>query len=321
MADNEQVFSSQSSDIQFFLNSQLAQKLLQSVEFPLEMHFLEHDEAATADPSGTGEGVAEDDANVTPPEPDVEEKVATWGDFSVTFPKDFPSDEKNLSVDDVEERMGAADLEDTIAGISEDRNDLEVAESVPDDALAADGPGKADSSQSLPDKKRSRVEIMGLSLTVVSAPDVQIGNPVVLSNLTIKVRAKLRVFVQLFGRWHSFPIKIPQVTLQGQSATLTLTARGATIVATPELQDLDITTAVKVFKKTIPLKFSVSRFVNKHLGRREPLSVIDLGTMSRSMIFGAGHPDVQVAALANRPEGLLVKLNFIWHNTIEAEVG
>ena len=48
--------------------------------------------------------------------------------------------------------------------------------------------------------------------------------------------------------------------------------------------------------------------------------MVDLGTMSRSMIFGKGHPDVQVAALANRPEGLLVKLNFIWQNTIEAEV-
>ncbi len=315
MADNEQIFSSQTSDIQFFLNTQLAQKLLQSIEFPLEMHFLENDQAATAGPAHADSAGVEDVAGEMPtilPDQEPEEKPASWGDFSVTFPQDMPGD-------DIEERLDTADLEDTIAGISEDRSDLDLAGACVDDTPEGDTPER-DRADSLPDKKRSRVEIMGLSLTVVSAPDVQIGNPVILSNLTLKVRAKLRVFVQLFGRWHSFPIKIPQVTLQGQAATLTLTARGTSIVATPELKDLDITTAVKVFKKHIPLKFSVSRFVNRQLERREPIPVVDLGTVSRSMVFGKGHPDVQVAALANRPEGLLVKLNFVWHNTIEAEV-
>ena len=253
MADNEQVFSSQTTDIQFFLNTQLAQKLLQSIEFPLEMHFLENDQAASAESAHVDSAGMEDESEDPPtimPEQEPEEKTAIWGDFSVTIPQDMPGE-------DNEERLDTADLEDTIAGISEDRSDLDLVGATVDDAPECDNTEQARVDSSLPDKKRSRVEIMGLSLTVVSAPDVQIGNPVILSNLTIKVRAKLRVFVQLFGRWHSFPIKIPQVTLQGQAATLTLTARGAAIVATPELQDLDITTAVKVFKKHIPLKFSV----------------------------------------------------------------
>ena len=122
MADNEQVFSSQTTDIQFFLNTQLAQKLLQSIEFPLEMHFLENDQAASAESAHVDSAGMEDESEDPPtimPEQEPEEKTAIWGDFSVTIPQDMPGE-------DNEERLDTADLEDTIAGISEDRSDLDL---------------------------------------------------------------------------------------------------------------------------------------------------------------------------------------------------
>ncbi len=302
MSNRDPDRASEPCDLQLLLDSQLAQKLIGALAFPLELKFLDFDQSESS-------GTASD------PTPEFDSDLAE------------AEDESHLEevLDDVglrpamdglrprEELAEVDDLVDTIAADAADPAETRLDSPAVDGAALDTCEDSVDAStapQKLPGQKRSRIEVLGLALTIVSAPDVQVGNPVILSNLTVRVRTRLRVHVQLFGRWRSFPLRLPQMTFHGQQATLQLSAAGSIIYAEPALQALDLTASVNLFKKPMRLKLSISKFVNRQLAGREPLQVVDLGMMSRGLWIGAEQPEVRILALDNTPDGLMVKLNF-----------
>ncbi len=305
MSNRDPNRASEPCDLQLVLDSQLAQKLIGALAFPLELKFLDFDQAESpgSDNGGDNEPTTGFDSDLAEVEDDshledVLDDVGFRPVIDELSPRDDPAE-----VDD---------LVDTIAAAAADPVELQVDPPGRDDAApeADEDAAEAPAAQKLPGQKRSRIEVLGLALTIVSAPEVQVGNPVILSNLTVRVRARLRVHVQLFGRWRSFPIRLPQMTFHGQQATLKLSAVGSVIYAEPALQALDLTASVNLFKKPMRLKLSVSKFVNRQLAGREPLQVVDLGMMSRGLSIGAEQPDVRILALDNTPDGLMVKLDF-----------
>lgn len=261
-------------DLQLVVDSSFGQKFIDAVEFPLQIDF------------------------ETTTEPDLESYL---GEAEVIDDSPSPSTpiQQSEAVDDLEEVIQEVVIEplrhhdDEAAGVEKEW--LNDAETQPEQTA---------------EKKRTKVEILSLSLTVPSAPTLRVGNPIRLADITVKVCARVNVGVRVLGKWRCTKASTPWVTLSGRNATLQLSSQGPVIYGTPVFEDIDMMVTLKVLKWKIKCKLGITRIVNKELSKRGPIELIDLSTLEPSIPYSKSKPRIDSISFSGGSEGLIIKSSF-----------
>ncbi len=185
----------------------------------------------------------------------------------------------------------------------------EVIEDVVAYALAEGQRDEQDSSQlkTPVDKKRTRVELTALSLIVPTAPTLTLSNPIVLSDLTVKIHAEIKACVRVFGKWRCVNASTPWMTLSGREATLQLSSAGAVVFATPVVEDIDMVVALKIFKWRLKCKLGITKIVNRELAKRGPIQLVDLSGLAQGMLFQGKQPCIEAITFASGKNGLVIR--------------
>lgn len=272
--------SASNCDLQLCVDSAFGQKFLNAVEFPLQVDF-PSDSFADSDVEPYL-----DDGEVIEDEPPSPVERAQNGE---------DSDE----LGEVMQEVVAQALLDSYQQAQDETGPADTEDAPTEDKLPA-----------VYDKKRTKVEIISLSLIVPTAPTLHVGNPISLSDITVKIHAKIKVCVRVLGRWRCVRASIPWVTLSGREAILQLSSEGPIIYATPIVKNIDMTVAVKIFKWSVKCKLGLTRIVNRELRKRGPIQLVDLSSFEQSIPYSEKRPSIDSITFANGPKGLVVKSTF-----------
>lgn len=155
---------------------------------------------------------------------------------------------------------------------------------------------------------RYKIDFYSVSLIVPEKPKVALGNPVRIDDLTVRIKARFRASIRVFGKEYSTHKSTPWVTLYGRSATIKLFAEGATVFGAVVLNDIDLLAKVKIFKWHYDCQLGLTKLMNKHLAKRRAFELLDLSSFQRSIIPEGGNLAVDRVEFDETSDQLLVKL-------------
>ena len=110
------------------------------------------------------------------------------------------------------------------------------------------------------------VTIRWVKVTVVRRPSAALGNPIRIGNLNLKVQAKVRVCVRIFGRNLCTDVTSPNVEFQAQEVRVDLQMRGLQIWAVPSIKNIDLVIRVRILGVSFTFTIGVTGVVNGMLG-------------------------------------------------------
>lgn len=157
-------------------------------------------------------------------------------------------------------------------------------------------------------ERRYSIDFYSVSLVVPEEPKISLGNPIRIDDLTVRVKARFKASIRVFGREYSTHKSTPWVTLCGRSAELRLCSKGATIMGTPVLNDIDLVAKVKIFKWHYDCHLGLTKLLNKHLAKRGPVELLDLSAFQKSLTPDAENLKVERVEFDKASEQLLVKI-------------
>lgn len=109
------------------------------------------------------------------------------------------------------------------------------------------------------------VSIRWVKVTVVQRPSASLGNPIRIGNLRLKVQAKARVCVRIFGRNACTDVTTPNVEFQAREVRVDLQTRGLQIWAVPSIKDIDLVIRVRILGVSFTFTIGVTGVVNRLL--------------------------------------------------------
>ena len=128
-------------------------------------------------------------------------------------------------------------------------------------ALKADGaafaPALADALARV-----ASVSIRWVKVTVVRRPSAALGNPIRIGNLNLKVQARVRVCVRIFGRNVCTDVTSPNVEFQAQEVRVDLQTRGLQIWAVPSIKNIDLVIRIRILTASFTFTIGVTGVVN-----------------------------------------------------------
>lgn len=133
-------------------------------------------------------------------------------------------------------------------------------------------------------ERRYKIDVHSVSLIVPQKPSLKLGNPVTIDDLTVRVKARFKASIRVFGKEYSTIKTTPWVSLSGRSATLKLSADGARVLGTLVLDDIDLVAKVKILKWHYNCQLGLTRIMNKQLAKRGAFELLDLSAFQRSLL-------------------------------------
>lgn len=106
------------------------------------------------------------------------------------------------------------------------------------------------------------VSIRWVKVTVVRRPSAALGNPIRIGNLNLKVQAKARVCVRIFGRRICTDVTSPNVEFQTQEVRVDLQTRGLQIWAVPSIKNIDLVIRIRILGVSFTFTIGVTGVVN-----------------------------------------------------------
>ena len=122
------------------------------------------------------------------------------------------------------------------------------------------------------------VSIRWVKVTVVRRPSAALGNPIRIGNLNLKVQAKVRVCVRIFGRNPCTDVTSPNVEFQAQEVRVDLQTRGLQIWAAPSIKNIDLVIRVRILGVSFTFMIGVTGVVNGML-RDKSVMVFDAAAL------------------------------------------
>lgn len=177
--------------------------------------------------------------------------------------------------DAISDEVLAAPLQQQFTTASDD-SDIQR----PIDDLACD----LDAADDDASERRYKIDVHSVSLVVPRKPSLKLGNPVTIDDLTVRVKARFKASIRVFGKEYSTIKTTPWVTLSGRSATLKLSAAGARVLGTLVLDDIDLVAKVKILKWHYNCQLGLTGIMNKQLAKRGAFELLDLSTFQRSLL-------------------------------------
>lgn len=117
-------------------------------------------------------------------------------------------------------------------------------------------------------------------IRVKQRPTLSLGNPIVLSNIELRVQVRGRVCVKapLIGTKCTPRFNSPQFNLVGKNLRIHLVSVPPRVIGTAQFDDIDIRICVRVIKWDICIRIGVTGLVNKALAK-ERFKVVDFGSL------------------------------------------
>lgn len=122
------------------------------------------------------------------------------------------------------------------------------------------------------------VDLRWVKVTVVRRPSASLGNPIRIGNLNLKVQARIRVCVRVFGRNYCTDITSPNVEFQAQEVRVALQTRGLQIWAVPSIRNIDLVIRVRILGVSFTFTIGVTGVVNGML-RDKSVMVFDAAAL------------------------------------------
>lgn len=122
------------------------------------------------------------------------------------------------------------------------------------------------------------VSIRWVKVTVVRRPSAALGNPIRIGNLNLKVQAKVRVCVRIFGRNVCTDVTSPNVEFQAQEVRVDLQTSGLQIWAVPSIKNIDLVIRVRILGVRFTFTIGVTGVVNGLL-RDKSVMVFDAAAL------------------------------------------
>ncbi|ADL01385.1 hypothetical protein [Brevundimonas subvibrioides] len=122
------------------------------------------------------------------------------------------------------------------------------------------------------------VSIQWVKVTVVRRPLATLGNPLRIGNLNLKVQAKVRACIRIFGRRICTDVTSPNVEFQAQEVRIDLQTRGLQIWAVPSIKNIDLVIRVRILGVSFTFTIGVTGVVNGLLKDRSVM-VFDATTL------------------------------------------
>ncbi len=122
------------------------------------------------------------------------------------------------------------------------------------------------------------VSIRWVKVTVVRRPSAALGNPIRIGNLNLKVQARARVCVRIFGRRFCTDVTSPNVEFQAQEVRVDLQTRGLQIWAVPSIKNIDLVIRIRILGVSFTFTIGVTGVVNGQL-RDKSVMVFDAAAL------------------------------------------
>lgn len=173
---------------------------------------------------------------------------------------------------------------------------------------SSDNSDPSDGENEEEENSRYKIDFYSVSLMVPEKPKVVLGNPVKIDDLTVRIKARFRASIRVFGKEYATHKSTPWVTLCGRSATLKLFSEGTKILGTVVLNDIDLVAKVKIFKWHYDCQLGLTKLMNKHLAKRSAFKLLDLSGFQQSLTPESERVAIERIEFDETSDQLLVKL-------------
>lgn len=230
---------------------------------------------------------------------------------SLEFPLqiDFPEDElAEMDLEVSEEQRADAEEERHEDGIEAIVEDVLIQPLVDHlDRTHTDSRATARSAE-----KRYQVIVRSLAVIIPSAPELNLGNPIEIGNITMRVKADIKVGVRILGKWRWKDTSTPWLNLEGRKATLGLEAQDSRLMVIPELEDTGMALTLTIWKWQLKCKLGISRWINRQLLKRGPFKAVDFADLHLGAQLLGKTPTFAIRAVSNTKEFLEIKADVSW---------
>lgn len=160
-------------------------------------------------------------------------------------------------------------------------------------------------------EKRYQVNIRSLTVTLPKPPQMILGNPVELRDVTLQVQAQLKVGIRLLGKWR-WKNTSANLDIDGRKARLLLEAQQSCLLVLPELEKTDVILKLTIWKWQLKCKFGVSKWINRQLAKRGPFKVLDLADVHGGTQILGKTPEIDIRSIVDSRDYLQIKADIAW---------
>lgn len=292
---------SSADDIELLVDKSMGQKALNAVDFPLEVRFPLNRASLSEETYSLGEADIGDIEFLSPGQ-DI--NLVESSDLSEAFEKAILSTVKSY-------RDGSLNIKDLE---SDERKAIElISKAIPSDQptdiailQGKDGDVKK-ALELLITKKRIKFEVLWVRFKVVNRPNLKLSNPIELSGLSTRTKAKAQACVRAFGKWWCAKATTPWIRIDGRYVYLDMSSSGAVVKAMPRFKDPDIVITIKVFKWRIKIPIGITSMVNREVRKKGPIELIDLSPFEQEIPYSNKKAKIDRITINGDPKGLLIK--------------
>ncbi|WP_152236919.1 hypothetical protein [Xanthomonas sp. LMG 12460] len=141
----------------------------------------------------------------------------------------------------------------------------------------------------------------------VEKPLLTLSNPILISDMTMHVQAKVSACIKLLGKKYCASLTSPRIRLEARQGFLELESRAAKVTVVPRFKDLDIVVKIKIWKWTVKIKVGITGIVNKQLNKQGPIQVLDLSLFEQQIPFSSKRVSFDSFDFPADPKGLSVR--------------
>lgn len=215
-----------------------------------------------------------------------------------------PEDENDMPIEPMDDTV-----EEGLEALVEDVVAQPLVTHLEQESAAEGAPSSINTS---PSEKRFQLRVQSCSVRVTHPPELQLGNPVSLSNVALRVQVGLQVGARIWGKWHWRDTTTPWLNLEGRRATLKISAQGSQLLAIPELENSHVVLSLMLWKWPLRCRVKISQLINRQLNRLGPFKIVDFADLNLDTRFFGKTAVFSIAPLTESEGELMVKANIEW---------
>ena len=255
-------------DFQVTINQQLGNKILDTLHFPLQIHY---------------------------------DFQAPFPSFGIAEELDSEASDRDWIVDDVlaQPLRSRLDVDNKKFWHSEGSS------AKPESSVCEEN---EISDQDETKTQRYDIEIHSIEIRLQDKPQISISNPISIHNLTLEVKTHFTASIVAFGKRYSTQRHTPWIRFQDCAASINLVADKSVLYASLELQDIDLLAKVKIFKWQYNCQLGITKIVNKQLKKRNSVQIMDFAHFQRALTPNATPLLIEAIELRKNQDSLCVQV-------------
>jgi len=146
--------------------------------------------------------------------------------------------------------------------------------------------------------------ILWAQLRIVDRPNIDLGNPIRLSGLSTRSRAKAEACIKIFGKRVCARVTSPWIRVDGEVVVLHFETSGSKVSVRPRFRNLDFVITIRIFGKTFKIKIGLTTLVNRYFDGLPPFEVADLSVFEQAIPFSDKATRIKSVAVTDDPNGV-----------------